>query len=83
MEKEENGLLPFLDILVSREGNRLGHKVYKKHIPTEEIQSSPHLKRGIIKTLADRARTICQPNDLRSEMKHLHKAFQENGYSEK
>ena len=25
MEKEENGQLPFLDVLISREGSRLGH----------------------------------------------------------
>jgi hypothetical protein len=88
MEKEENGLLPFLDLLVSREGNRLGHKVYRKQTHTDRYLHKnsnyhPSKKRGIIKTMADRAQTICQPKHLRAEMKHLHKAFLENGYSKK
>ena len=36
MKNEENGLLPFLDLLISREGNRLGHKVYRKQTRSEE-----------------------------------------------
>ena len=35
MEKEENGILPFLDVLISREGNRLGQTVYRKPTHTD------------------------------------------------
>ena len=86
MKKEGNGRLPFLDILVSREGNRLGHAVHRKLTHTDRYlnrYSNHHSsqKRGIIKTLADRARAICQPKHLQEEVKHLHEAFRENSYS--
>ena len=84
MEKEHYDLVPFLDALISKEGNRLGHNVYRKQNHTdwklnENSNHHPSLKIGIIKTVADRARTICQPKYGRPEMKHLQKAFLENG----
>ena len=60
LEKEDNGVLPFLSVLVSREEIRLGHNVYRKQTHTDIKNSNHHpsQKRGIIKT--DRMWTICQ-----------------------
>ena len=38
MEKEDNSLLPFLVILISRDWNRLGHNLYRK--PKQKLQPS-------------------------------------------
>ena len=86
MEREENGLLSFLDVLISREGNRLGHKVYRKQTHTDRyLQKNsnhhPSQKRGIIKTLANRARVICQPEQpvVHLVLSWLHYIFQNGG----
>ena len=54
----KDGQLPFLDILVTREGEKLGHTVYRK--PThmdrylnKDSNNHPCQKRGIIKTLTE------------------------------
>ncbi|ERL95717.1 hypothetical protein D910_00155 [Dendroctonus ponderosae] len=39
--------------------------------------------RGVIKTLTERARRICEPDELQGELKHLERAFGWNGYSKK
>ena len=88
MEKERDGQLPFLDILVTREGEKLGHTVYRKPTHTDRYLNKdsnhhPCQKRGIIKTLTERARVICQPEHLGEEIKHLEEAFLKNGYSRK
>ena len=43
----------------------------------------PSQKMGIIKTLTERARTVCQPTHLKDKIAHLKKTFLSNGYSEK
>ena len=88
MEKERDGELSFLDVLVKREGQRLGHKVYRKPTHTDRYLNSqsnhhPSQKMGVIKTLTERARTVCQPTYLRDEIAHLKETFLANGYSEK
>uniref|UniRef100_A0AAR5QKP0 Reverse transcriptase domain-containing protein n=1 Tax=Dendroctonus ponderosae TaxID=77166 RepID=A0AAR5QKP0_DENPD len=87
MEVEQNHQLAFLDVLVSREGNRLDHKVYRKATHTDRYLHTlsnhhPSQKQGIIKTLTDRARSICGPQHLTTELQHLEKAFLQNGYSQ-
>lgn len=62
----------------------MGHTVYRKPTYTDRYLHSnhhPQQKRGIIKTLADRARNICEPELLNAGLKHLIDAFLENGYS--
>lgn len=59
----------FLDVLVIRKEDRLGHTVYRKWTPTDRYlhnSSNHHLsqKQGIIKTLADQARRLCEPGNL-------------------
>ncbi|XP_048521747.1 uncharacterized protein LOC109534234 [Dendroctonus ponderosae] len=80
MEVEQNHQLAFLDVLVSRPGSRLDHKVYRKATHTARYlhklsNHHPSQKQGIIKTLRDRARKICEPQHLTTELQHLEKAF--------
>lgn len=87
MEVENNGELPFLDVLVSRkEDGSLGHRVYRKPTHTDrylhkDSNHHPRQKMSVIKTLAHRAKTICEPQHLQDELAHLNTAFQANGFS--
>lgn len=89
IETEKNGRIPFLDVEVSRKDNmRLGHKVYRKPTHTDRyLQKSsnhhPRQKCGIIKTLTERAKRICEPMHLNQELDHLHEALRANGYNTK
>uniref|UniRef100_A0AAR5PZT1 Helix-turn-helix domain-containing protein n=1 Tax=Dendroctonus ponderosae TaxID=77166 RepID=A0AAR5PZT1_DENPD len=87
MEVEQNYQLAFLDVLVSRQGNRLDHKVYRKATHTDRYlhklsNHHPSQKQGIIKTLTDRTRKIFGPQHLTTELQHQEKAFLQNGYSQ-
>ncbi|KAJ8921267.1 hypothetical protein NQ315_013739 [Exocentrus adspersus] len=87
MEVEEDGKLPFLDVSLSRNADgTLGHTVYRTLTHTnrylnKDSNHHPRQKRGIIKTLVERARRICDPEDIEKELKHLEEAFIANGYS--
>ncbi|ERL84931.1 hypothetical protein D910_02354 [Dendroctonus ponderosae] len=89
MEVEKDGRLPILDVLVTRKTNgKLAHTVYRKPTHTYRYLHSssnhhPSQKRGVIKTLTERARRICVPPELERELKHLERAFGWNGYSKK
>uniref|UniRef100_A0A5S6QNI8 Reverse transcriptase domain-containing protein n=1 Tax=Trichuris muris TaxID=70415 RepID=A0A5S6QNI8_TRIMR len=85
MEKEESNRLPFLDMLVQREGGTLSTKVYRKPTHSDRYLhfTSHHpvsVKRGIATGMVDRAITICDTKYLRSELYHIAKAHQQNGY---
>ncbi|KAK9874835.1 hypothetical protein WA026_005651 [Henosepilachna vigintioctopunctata] len=87
MEKEENGQLAFLDVLVKRrEDGSLGHTVYRKPTHTDRYlhkmsNHHPKQKRAVLRCLSQRASRICEPQSLKNEESHLHQAFQANGYS--
>nr|XP_060622650.1 uncharacterized protein LOC132769734 [Anolis sagrei ordinatus] len=87
MEKEKEGRLPFLDVLVIRKPDQqLGHTVYRKPTHTDRYlhknsNHHPSQKRSTIKALADRAKRICEPHLLQDELNHLNWALQANGYS--
>ena len=87
MEKENNKQLAFLDVLVTRLDNlKLGHKVYRKTTHTDRYlhknsNHHPSQKRGVIKSLFDRATRICEPQYLEEELQHINTALQANGYS--
>ena len=88
MEKEHDGELSFLDVLVIREGSRLGHKVYRKPTHTDRYlhknsNHHPCQKRGVIKSLTERARRNCEHKYIDEELKHLQEAFLANGYTKK
>ena len=85
---EENGNLPFLDCLVSRDDNSLRTKVYRKptHIDILLDASSYNLtshKATTIKTLTRRAQLVCNTTDsLSDENKYLDRVFSKNNYNE-
>ena len=85
---EENGNLPFLDCLVSRDDNSLRTKVYRKptHIDRLLDASSYNLtshKATTIKTLTRRAQLVSNTTDsLSDENKYLDRVFSKNNYNE-
>jgi hypothetical protein len=89
MEREENGTIPFLDILINRkEDGKLGHSVYRKKTHTENYLHAsshhhPNQKLGILNTLSIRAIRISDKEHLEQEKNHLHKVFKNIAYKEK
>ncbi|XP_023718596.1 uncharacterized protein LOC111870496 [Cryptotermes secundus] len=87
METESNNAISFLDVLVIREKTALATQVYRKPTHTGQYLNfnsnhPPHVKRGLIKSLHDRASTICQDRrDLAREINNLRHDLQLNGYS--
>ena len=87
METEENNKIAFLDVLLTRRGKDLGHTVYRKPTHTDRYlqrnsNHHPCQKFGVIKTLTERARRICEPDAIDQELEHLKNALMANGYSE-
>ncbi|XP_046391492.1 uncharacterized protein LOC124159615 [Ischnura elegans] len=87
MEKESDGKLPFLDILIhgKRDGT-LGHSVYRKRTHTdlylnEKSHHHPSQKMSVLSTLIHRAISIADKDNLRKEIGHLKKTFTQNGFS--
>jgi hypothetical protein len=89
MELEENGNIPFLDVLIKRkEGMSLGHRFYGKKTHTENyLHTSSHhhpaQKLGVLNTLAMRALRIFNDDNLVQEKYHLSWVFKSIGYKEK
>jgi hypothetical protein len=89
MELEENGSIPFLDILIKRkEDESLGHTVYRKKTHTENyLHASSHhhpaQKLGVLNTLATRALRISDDENLDQEKDHLSIVFKSIGYKDK
>ena len=86
MEIKSDGAVPFLDVLVVKNGKTLTTKVYKKPAHTGrylhyDSNHPPHVKRGLIQSLHNRASTICQDRrDLCVEINRLKQDLQLNGY---
>ena len=85
-EETETGI-PFLDALVSRDGNKLRTSVYCKPTHTDRYihfssHHHPRILRGVIQCLRDRACNICDDSSRRKEITHLKKVFLANGYPE-
>ena len=75
-EIEENGKIPFLDCLVTRENNTLRTTVYRK--PTNPTSH----KATTVRTLTRRAQIFCDSGDsLTDEIKHLNTVFIKNNYN--
>jgi len=85
-EIEENGKLPFLDCLVSRDNNELRRTVYRKPMHTDRLLDESSYnptshKATAIKTLTRRARLVCDTLDsLRDENRYLERVFHKNNY---
>uniref|UniRef100_A0AAR5QA52 Helix-turn-helix domain-containing protein n=1 Tax=Dendroctonus ponderosae TaxID=77166 RepID=A0AAR5QA52_DENPD len=77
MAVEKDGRLPFLHDC---------HMVFRKPAHTDWYLHSgsndhPSQKIGVIKTLTERVRRICEPSQLERDLNHLERAFGWNGYS--
>ena len=86
-EIEENGKIPFLDCLVTRNNNKLQTTVYRKPTHTDRLldQSSYNPtshKATTIRTLTRRAQLVCDsPNSLQDETDYLYNVFSKNNYN--
>ena len=89
MEIEENGKLPFLDVLVKRkEDGSLGHSVYRKPTHTNRYLNAnshhhPSQIASVAYTLAIRSQRISDEDSAPAEKTYLEKALRENGFSKK
>ncbi|XP_074039519.1 uncharacterized protein [Leptinotarsa decemlineata] len=86
METEQEQRIAYLDVLVERRGKRMTHKVYRISTHTDGYlhalsNHNPSQKRGIINTVTERARRICEPEHQQEELEHLQVALGLNGYS--
>uniref|UniRef100_A0A5S6QLT0 Reverse transcriptase domain-containing protein n=1 Tax=Trichuris muris TaxID=70415 RepID=A0A5S6QLT0_TRIMR len=85
MEKETGGQLPFFDLLVMREENRMTTKVYRK--PTHSgrylnfLSNHPlNVKVGIITGMVDRAVNLCSREYFNEELEHIRRTLQQNDF---
>ncbi|CAM1312216.1 Uncharacterised protein r2_g2253 [Pycnogonum litorale] len=85
MEVEENRELPFLDVLVKRNNDKLEYSVYRKKTHTDKYLhylSNHHqsVKNSVASSFYRRARDICDDHNRTLEIKHLRQVLSENGY---
>ena len=85
MEVENEGTLPFLDVLVKRCDQQLIITVYRKPTHTDRYLNygsnhHPRIKSGIVKCLAHRVWEVCQPDLVKTELNHLQEVFESNNY---
>ena len=85
-ETETDLKLPFLDVLVCRTNNVIKTTVYRKPTHTGQYLNfksnhASHTKAGIIRTLVNRAETICsEPDNTCAELQHIKQELMANGY---
>ncbi|XP_076029797.1 uncharacterized protein LOC143018323 [Oratosquilla oratoria] len=86
MEREVEGQLLFLDVLVARCGHSMTTGVYRKDTHTDRLldYESCHPvehKKSVLKTLWSGAGNLCSTEgNLKEERKHLEKVFADSGY---
>ena len=86
VEREKDGILPFMDIHIRREKDKLVTKVYRKDTHTNRYLNwrSNHSKSfllGIVKGQTHRAHYFCDlKEDLLEELSFLRDVFVMNGY---
>ena len=84
-EEETNSSLPFLDVLVQRDGASLVTSVYRKKTFTGEYMkwnsfSPVKRKINLIHTLTWRALSICSPCNVNNELSTIKSILVKNGY---
>ena len=87
LEAEEDNTLPFLDVLVQRNGDEFLTSIYRKTTFTGQYVNynsfcSEKRKVNLIGTLCDRAVRICSPVKLDAELKTICEILKSNGYPE-
>jgi hypothetical protein len=87
LEKEKDGFLPFLDVKITQQGERLITSVYRKKTDSGRYlhYESNHpriVKEGVAACLLNRAKTHCsQLWDRRKEQEKVKSTLMSNGYS--
>ena len=86
-EKEENGVLPFLDVKIEKSTNEFLTSVYRKPTFTglyTNWNSFEPTKRktNLVGTLVHRALKICSKSKLQEELNQSRSILQQNGYPE-
>ena len=86
-EEESVGKLPFLDVKVIRTDKGMVTTIFRKPTFTGrytpwDSYSPTNYKINLVRSLAHRARRICSPSMIETEMKTLHEIFVRNGYPE-
>ena len=86
-EMEENGKIPFLDCLITRDNNKLQTAIYRKPTHTDELLDQPSYnptshKATTVRTLTRRAQLVCDsPDSLQDETDYLNNVFSKNNYN--
>lgn len=89
VEQEENGCLPFLDVLLRRTDNGLAFSVHRKATHTGQYLNfaSCHPvghKTSVVSSLVTRAKRICTGEEqLERELKKIRQELSQNGYPRK
>ena len=79
-EREDERMLPFLDVLIERNDSTLETSVYRKKTDNSlymnwNLHSPQSLKIGALRNLTRRALMISSPKNLEKELDHLRKVF--------
>ena len=87
-EEEIDNKLPSLDLEmnVNRKKKKVEFNVYYKKTNTnitikKRLNHKESVKKAVIKGYADRARALCDPGYLQSELDNIIQVFEDNGYS--
>ena len=88
IERESEGRMPFLDVLVSRTHDHLSTSNYRKPTHTDRYipfhsNHHPRVLMGIARCMRNRALQVCDENSQQSELEHLERVFRANGFPEK
>src|SRR5215469_120300 len=80
LELEVNGCLPFLDVLLIRNNDRLSFKIFRKPTHTDSYVHwlschSKKVKKGILSGFFLRALRLCCPQFLDEELEHIRDTF--------
>ena len=87
MEEEEQGRLPFLDVLVERVSQQIHTSVFRKPTHTNSYihyksNHHPSTKIGTILWLKKRGDDLCKGQSPQRELEHIRTTFIANGYPE-
>ena len=86
-EKEENGKLPFLDVLVEKSNEGLTTSIFRKptftgqHFHWDSLRPTKR-KTNLVETLVHRALMICSKSKLQHELENISSILRNNGYPE-
>ena len=85
LEKENNGTLPFLDVMIMKCQNSVKYKVYRKKTNQEDYvhylsAHSERVKSGIVISFFLRALRICSDEFLEPEITHIFEVFKRLRY---